>query len=165
MVDEITDQTFAEETKAGVVLTDFWATWCGPCKMQSPIIEQLASERQDVKFTKMDVDENKEIAQNLGIMAIPTLIIKKDGKIVDRLTGYTPKEKLDEIFEEMEIYGCSVDSPSEFMRVFEDNNDNDFCDVWELLQYVYPSNALKIVEVFKEYIQPYIREQLKEQDK
>ena len=51
------------------------------------------------------------------------------------------------------------------MRVFEDNNDNDFCDVWELLQYVYPSNALKIVEVFKEYIQPYIREQLKEQDK
>lgn len=73
------------------------------------------------------------------------------------------KEKLDEIFEEMEIYGCGVDSPSEFMRVFEDNNDNDFCDVWELLQYVYPSNALKIVEVFKEYIQPYIREQLKEQ--
>ena len=75
------------------------------------------------------------------------------------------KEKLDETFEEMEIYGCSVDSPSEFMRVFEDNNDNDFGDVWELLKYVYPSNALKIVEVFKEYIQPYIREQLKEQNK
>lgn len=100
MVEEITDQTFAEDTKDGVVLTDFWANWCGPCKMQSPVIEQLASERQDVKFTKMDVDENKETAQNLGIMAIPTLIIKKDGKIVDRLTGYTPKEKLDKILDQ-----------------------------------------------------------------
>ena len=108
-----------------------------------------------------------------------------DGYMLDKLYGYADvfdykatkeiiydyfgedeenKEKLDEIFEEMEIYGCGVDSQSEFMRVFEDNNDNDFCDVWELLQYVYPSNALKIVEVFKEYIQPYIREQLKERN-
>lgn len=94
MVEEITDQNFAEETNNGVVLTDFWATWCGPCKMQSPVIDQLAEERQDVKFTKMDVDQNQETAKDLGIMAIPTLLIKKNGQIVDRLTGYTQRKSL-----------------------------------------------------------------------
>ena len=73
MVDEITDATFEEETSEGVVLIDFWATWCGPCKMQSPVIDQLSEEMDDVKFTKMDVDQNQETARNLGIMAIPTL--------------------------------------------------------------------------------------------
>ena len=100
MVDEITDATCEDETSEGVVLTDFWATWCGPCKMQSPVIDQLSEEMDDVKFTKMDVDQNQETARNLGIMAIPTLLIKKDGKIVDRLTGYTPKEKLEQILDQ-----------------------------------------------------------------
>ena len=100
MVDEITDATFEDETSEGVVLTDFWATWCGPCKMQSPVIDQLSEEMDDVKFTKMDVDQNQETARNLGIMAIPTLLIQKDGKIVDRLTGYTPKEKLEQILDQ-----------------------------------------------------------------
>lgn len=100
MVDEITDATFEDETSEGVVLTDFWATWCGPCKMQSPVIDQLSEEMDDVKFTKMDVDQNQETARNLGITAIPTLLIKKDGKIVDRLTGYTPKEKLEQILDQ-----------------------------------------------------------------
>lgn len=100
MVDEITDATFEDETSEGVVLTDFWATWCGPCKMQSPVIDQLSEEMDDVKFTKMDVDQNQETARNLGIMAIPTLLIKKDGKIVDRPTGYTPKEKLEQILDQ-----------------------------------------------------------------
>lgn len=100
MVDEITDATFEDETSEGVVLTDFWATWCGPCKMQSPVIDQLSEEMDDVKFTKMDVDQNQETARKLGIMAIPTLLIKKDGKIVDRLTGYTPKEKLEQILDQ-----------------------------------------------------------------
>lgn len=100
MVDEITDATFEDETSEGVVLTDFWATWCGPCKMQSPVIDQLSEEMDDVKFTKMDVDQNQETARNLGIMAIPTLLLKKEGKIVDRLTGYTPKEKLEQILDQ-----------------------------------------------------------------
>ena len=100
MAKEITDKTFSEETDKGLVLIDFWATWCGPCKMQSPVIEQLAEERQDVKFYKMDVDQNQDTAKNLGIMAIPTLIIKKDGNIVDRITGYTPKEKLNQILDQ-----------------------------------------------------------------
>lgn len=66
MVDAITDQTFAEETKDGVALIDFWATWCGPCRMQSPVIEALAEERQDVHFTKMDVDETQTRPRNWG---------------------------------------------------------------------------------------------------
>lgn len=100
MVEVITDQNYEDATKDGVVLIDFWATWCGPCKMQGPVIDELADERQDVTFTKMDVDENPDTPKSLGIMAIPTLIIKKNGEIVDRLTGYTPKEKLDEILDQ-----------------------------------------------------------------
>lgn len=100
MVEEINDKSFENETSEGVVLTDFWATWCGPCKMQSPVIEQLSQEMDDVKFTSVDVDQNQDLAKELGIMAIPTLIIKKDGKIVDRLTGYTPKEKLEQILDQ-----------------------------------------------------------------
>ena len=68
--------------------------------MQSPVIEQLSQEMDDVKFTSVDVDQNQDLAKELGIMAIPTLIIKKDGKIVDRLTGYTPKEKLEQILDQ-----------------------------------------------------------------
>lgn len=100
MAHNITDATFEAETSEGLVLIDFWATWCGPCKMQSPVIEQLSEERQDVNFYKMDVDQNQDTAKNLGIMAIPTLIIKKDGNIVDRITGYTPKEKLNQILDQ-----------------------------------------------------------------
>ncbi|QNQ81916.1 thioredoxin [Lactobacillus sp. PV037] len=100
MIENVTDQNFEKETSEGVTLTDFWATWCGPCRMQSPVVEQLAEEMDDVKFTKMDVDENQETAKDLGIMAIPTLLIKKDGKIVDRLTGFTPKDRLEQILEQ-----------------------------------------------------------------
>lgn len=71
------------------------------------------------------------------------------------------REKLDAIFDEMEIYGGEPDNASEFMRVFEDNNNNDFCDVWELLQERYPGDAIKLVQVFKDYIQPRIREILR----
>ncbi|MDN5951119.1 MAG: thioredoxin domain-containing protein, partial [Loigolactobacillus coryniformis] len=75
MVQAITDKDFSQETDKGVVLTDFWATWCGPCRMQSPVVEQLAEDYDgEVKFTKMDVDANPATAQSFGIMSIPTLL-------------------------------------------------------------------------------------------
>lgn len=93
-----TDQTFEQDTNEGVTVTDFWATWCGPCKMQAPVIEQLADEIGDkVTFTKLDVDENPETASKFGVMSIPTLLVKKDGQVVDTLVGFHPKEQLQEV--------------------------------------------------------------------
>ena len=95
MVTELTDQTFDEKTNNGVTFTDFWATWCGPCRMQSPVIEQLAEEMGDkVFFSKVDVDANQETAAKFGIMSIPTMLIKKDGQVVDTIVGYQTKEQL-----------------------------------------------------------------------
>ena len=95
MVTELTDQTFDEKTNNGVTFTDFWATWCGPCRMQSPVIEQLAEEMGDkVFFSKVDVDANQETAAKFGIMSIPTMLIKKDGQVVDTIVGYHKKEQL-----------------------------------------------------------------------
>lgn len=100
MVKAITDADFKTETDEGVVLVDFWATWCGPCRMQSPIIDELDEEMGDkVKFTKMDVDANPSTPQEFGVMGIPTLLVKKDGEVVEKLVGYTPKEALEEILE------------------------------------------------------------------
>ncbi|WP_274355257.1 thioredoxin [Ligilactobacillus salivarius] len=101
MVTELTDQTFDEKTNNGVTFTDFWATWCGPCRMQSPVIEQLAEEMGDkVFFSKVDVDANQETAAKFGIMSIPTMLIKKDGQVVDIIVGYHTKEQLQKKLEE-----------------------------------------------------------------
>lgn len=97
MVREITDNEFKDATASGLVLVDFWATWCGPCKMQAPIIDQLSEELSDVEFFKMDVDENKETPAEFGIMSIPTLLVKKDGEVVDTLVGYHSKEQLEQV--------------------------------------------------------------------
>ncbi|MEH6947782.1 thioredoxin [Bacillus sp. JJ634] len=90
-----TDQTFATETNEGVVLVDFWAPWCGPCKMIAPVLEELDSEiAGKAKIVKVDVDENQETAGKFGVMSIPTLIVLKDGEAVDKVVGFQPKEAL-----------------------------------------------------------------------
>ncbi|WP_390404963.1 thioredoxin [Lacticaseibacillus jixiensis] len=99
MVQAVTDQNFETETGTGVTLTDFWATWCGPCRMQSPVVESLADSRSDVKFVKMDVDANPNTPQSFGIMAIPTLLVKKDGNVVEKIVGYHTKDQLNEILD------------------------------------------------------------------
>ena len=101
MIKELTDQNFEAESAKGVTFTDFWATWCGPCRMQSPVIEQLAEEMGDkVFFSKVDVDANQETAAKFGIMSIPTMLIKKDGQVVDTIVGYHTKEQLQKKLEE-----------------------------------------------------------------
>ncbi|MCE4051233.1 MULTISPECIES: thioredoxin [Bacillaceae] len=97
-ISHATDQNFSEETGSGVVLADFWAPWCGPCKMIAPVLEELDSEIGDkVKIVKIDVDENQESASKFGVMSIPTLLVFKDGEVVDKVVGFQPKEALSEL--------------------------------------------------------------------
>ncbi|MBL1228529.1 thioredoxin [Enterococcus sp. BWB1-3] len=98
MTEAITDKTFAAETADGLVLIDFWAEWCGPCRMQAPILDQLAADYEDeLKIVKMDVDENPETPGSFGILSIPTLMLKKDGEVVERLVGVHSKEQLADV--------------------------------------------------------------------
>ena len=95
-----TDQTFGQETAEGLVLVDFWAPWCGPCKMIAPVLEELDAEMSDkVKIVKVDVDENQGTASQFGIMSIPTLVLFKDGQPVDKVVGFQPKEALAQLVE------------------------------------------------------------------
>jgi thioredoxin 1 len=91
---EVTDKNFGKEVleAPGKVLVDFWAPWCGPCRMQTPILEKLVSSGTvSAKITKLNTDENPEIAQKYGIQAIPTLIIFQDGNALERLQGVQPE--------------------------------------------------------------------------
>lgn len=103
MTEVVTDKTFEEETKDGLVLVDFWATWCGPCRMQAPILEQLSEEldEDELKIVKLDVDENPATAQKFGIMSIPTLLFKKDGQVVKQVAGVHTKDQLKAIVAEL----------------------------------------------------------------
>ena len=103
MTIEVTDATFQEETKDGIVLVDFWATWCGPCRMQAPILEQLSEEldESELKIVKMDVDENPVTPQSFGVMSIPTLLFKKDGEVVKHVAGVHTKDQIKGILAEL----------------------------------------------------------------
>lgn len=76
------------------VIIDFFATWCGPCKMVSPIIDEIANERSDIKVCKVDVDEQRELATKFGVMSIPTIVALKNGEITNSLVGAVPKSEI-----------------------------------------------------------------------
>lgn len=88
----LTDSNFKEETSSGLVLVDFWAVWCMPCQMLGPIIEDVAKELKDVKVGKVNVDENPQISSQYGIMSIPTVMLFKDGEVVENFVGLRPKD-------------------------------------------------------------------------
>ena len=94
---EFTDSNFQAEVveSSQPVLVDFWATWCGPCKMIAPTIEELAGDYDGkARIGKVDIDQNQEVAMQHSIQAIPTILVFKDGKVVNRFQGVSPKDKL-----------------------------------------------------------------------
>jgi thioredoxin 1 len=91
----VTDDNFKQFTsQPGLVLIDFWAPWCGPCKRIGPVIEQLSTEMPNVHFGKLNTDENQMTAATNGVMSIPTLMLYKNGQKVDQIVGAVPKEML-----------------------------------------------------------------------
>ena len=82
------------EENQGVVVVDFFATWCGPCKMLAPVFEELSGEMNDVNFFKVDVDQALDIARKYAITTVPTMLIFKDGEVVDKMIGFLPKEHI-----------------------------------------------------------------------
>ena len=77
-----------------LVLLDFWASWCGPCRMISPIVDEIAAERSDIKVGKINVDEQPELAARFGVMSIPTLVVMKNGKVINQAVGARPKAQI-----------------------------------------------------------------------
>ena len=92
----ITKNNFQEEVLNSdkPVLLDFWASWCGPCRMVSPIVDEIADERSDIKVGKINVDEESDLAGQFRVMSIPTLIVIKDGKVTNQAVGARPKEQI-----------------------------------------------------------------------
>ena len=100
MAKQITDTDFKDEIKEGITLVDFWAPWCGPCKMLEPVIEKLSEEyKGKINIVKLNTDENKETPGKYGIQGIPTMILFKDGQIEDRMVGAYPEKAIKEVLD------------------------------------------------------------------
>ena len=93
---KITKQNFQEEVMKSdkKVLIDFWAAWCGPCRMVSPVVDEIAAERPDIKVCKVNVDEEQELAASFQVMSIPALVVMENGKIVNQAVGARPKAQI-----------------------------------------------------------------------
>jgi thioredoxin len=100
-INEVTDNNFAAEVleASQAVLVDFWAPWCGPCRIVAPHLEELNAEREDLTVVKLNVDENPETAAKYGIMSIPTLILFKNGEVAKQVVGALPKARLQQELE------------------------------------------------------------------
>ena len=96
---ELTSANFAAETAQGLTVVDFWASWCGPCRLLSPIVEELAGEMADVNFAKVNVDDEPDLANRFGINAIPTLVMLKNGEPAAQSVGLKTKEELRSLIE------------------------------------------------------------------
>lgn len=101
MIKEIKSDSFESEVikEKGIVLVDFNADWCGPCKMLKPILDEVASTKKDSKIVSVNVDNNSELAKKYGVISIPCLVVFKDGKEINRSVGFIPKENVEELLE------------------------------------------------------------------
>ncbi len=95
VVTELSEKNFDSTIKSGYTVVDFWAAWCGPCRMLSPVVEAVSEEyKGKIKFGKVNVDENQNLAQRYAVMSIPTVILFKDGKVLDTSIGAVPRDRL-----------------------------------------------------------------------
>ena len=92
------EDEFAREIQEGEVLVDFFATWCGPCQMLGPILEEIAEKQKDIRILKVDVDACSSLARNYGVMSVPTLLFLKEGKLLERRVGFMDQEAILQVF-------------------------------------------------------------------
>ncbi|MFA5485216.1 MAG: thioredoxin [Candidatus Pacearchaeota archaeon] len=99
VVKNLTSENFETQISNGITVIDFWAPWCGPCQMMAPVFEELSNEFENkISFAKVNVDENKDLSIQYNIRGIPTLLIFKEGKLIDQITGFSDKSRLREKF-------------------------------------------------------------------